>query len=396
MKEDYLHAIWRLKRIPYHNLYLTDGRKLTIRKTGWHNHDAGPDFFNGSVEIDGIRWNGNIEIHIKSSDWYVHRHHLDPAYDSVILHVVFEHDREVLIKGQAVPTLELRFLLDMLHWEKYSSLLSNPSWIPCEKSLPQVASSTIANQLESLVIDRLERKTAIYKEAFCQLGEDPLRLYYEMYALAFGLKVNALPFVELTRKLDLRLLWKEDPQLAPVILYGVAGFFQYSERFGITGLENEWRYLQRKYGLDEMDFHSWRFKGLRPVSFPNRKLLEFAALCSRQDFFRIHELDYPELLRLFETLEVSESFRNHLLINVAAPVLWWNYARFDNIKSREKALEILLQTSPESNAVVKRWKKLGVKCKSSFETQGLLELKNELCERKKCLQCKIAYEILKQ
>ena len=396
MKEDYLHAVWRLKRLPYPDLYLTDGRKLTIRQTGWHNLAAGPDFFNGSVEIDGIRWNGNIEIHVKSSDWYAHRHQHDPAYESVILHVVFEHDREVLVKDQPLPTLELRFLLDLQHWENYNRLLANTSWIPCEKSLPRVASSTIVNQLESLVIERLERKTALYAEAYAQLGEDPLRLYYEVYAQAFGLKVNALPFIELTRKLDVRLLWKENAESAPILVLGAAGFFQYSERFGLCGLENEWRYLQRKYGLDEMDFHSWRFKGLRPVSFPNRKLVEFAALCSRQDFFRIHELSFPELQTLFSSLEISENFRNHLLINVAVPLLWWNYTRFHNEKFRELALEILMHTAPEANGIVSRWKKMGLKCKSSFETQGLLELKNELCERKKCLQCKIAYEILKQ
>lgn len=396
MKEDYLHAIWRLKRIPYHDLHLTDGRKLTIRQTGWHNHDAGPDFFNGSVEIDDIRWNGNIEIHIKSSDWYAHRHHLDPAYDSVILHVVFEHDREVFIKDQAVPTLELRFLLDTGHWNRYTTLLENQSWIPCEKSFGQVASSTVVNQLEALVIERLERKTNMYAEAFSQLGEDPLRLYYELYALAFGLKVNALPFVELTRKLDLKILWKEDPAKAPVLVLGTGGFFQQAARFGIAHLETEWRYLQAKYGLHEMDFHSWRFKGVRPVSFPDKKSVLFAVLCTKQDFFRIHELSYAEIEGLFSSLQTSASFRNHLLINVAAPVLWWNYTRFHNTKYRERALEILLHTGAESNVIISRWKKLGVKCKSSFETQGLLELKNELCERKKCLQCKIAYEILKQ
>ncbi|MGV3630030.1 MAG: DUF2851 family protein [Bacteroidota bacterium] len=396
MKEDYLHAIWRLKRIPYHDLHLTDGRRLTIRQPGWHNHDAGPDFFNGSVEIDGIRWNGNIEIHIKSSDWYVHKHHLDPAYNSVILHVVFRHDREVYIKEQAVPTLELHSLLDMEHWNKYTALLSGSSWIPCEKSLANVNPATFVNQLEAALIERLERKTKNYAVSFSQLGDDSLRLYYELYAISFGLKVNELPFVELTHKLDVKLLWKEDPVKSQVLMLGAAGFFQQAGRFKIESLETEWRYLKQKYGLEEMDFHSWRFKGIRPVSFPDKKLLLFAVLCSHQDFFRIHELSYPQIASLFTSLDMSATFRNHLLINVAAPVMWWNYIRFQNTQFRETALEILLHTAAEENSIIKRWKKLGVKCKSSFETQGLLELKNELCAKRKCLSCKIGYEILKQ
>ena len=396
MKEDYLHAVWRLKRIPYQYLCLTDGRRLTIRNPGWHNPDAGPDFFNGSVEIEGLRWNGNIEIHVKSSDWYAHRHHLDQAYNSVILHVVFRHDKEVYIGGQAVPTLELCNLIDFNHWNNYTKLLAAQSWIPCANSFGNVRPVTLVNQLEIALLERLDRKAALNEARFRELNGDALALYYEIYARAFGLKVNELPFVELTRKLDLKLAWKEDGAKIPLLFLGVAGFLGQADRFGLLGLEGEWSYLKRKHGLYEMDFHSWRFKGLRPVSFPDRKVPLFARLCSRPDFFRLHELTYPELKSLFASLESSENFRRHLLINVAVSILWWNYKRFGKETIRETALKILRETAAESNQVVRQWKKLGVKCKSSFETQGLLELKNELCTKKKCLSCKIAYEILKQ
>ncbi|MFN5415780.1 MAG: DUF2851 family protein [Flavobacteriia bacterium] len=396
MKEEYLHAIWRMKRLPVSQLYLTDGRKLTIKKTGWHNHDAGPDFFNGSIEIDGIQWNGNIELHVKSSDWYVHKHHLDQAYNSVVLHVVFQHDKEVLIHEQKIPTLELQNLIDFNHWNLYRSLTVSSSWIPCENSIATVDEFIVQNQIETALIERLNRKNEILKQTFRELQGNHLALYYEIFAKAFGLKVNTLPFIELTKKLDIKILWKENPRLQKVLLLGVSGMLQEANRFGFEEFLTDWGFLKKKCNLDEMDFHSWKFKGLRPQSFPNIKILQFAEICSKQELFNLNHFNETEILIHLNNLNFSENFRNNLLINAIIPIIWWNYSFFQDEKLRDLALNLLMKLPSEQNQIISKWKNLTVKCKSSYQSQGLLELKNELCAHKKCLNCKIGFAILKQ
>jgi hypothetical protein len=159
MREEYIHQIWKTKRLPMHDLQLIDGRKLTIQQVGWHNHESGPDFFNGSIELDGIKWNGNIEIHIKSSDWYAHQHQIDPAYDNVILHVVYQYDKPVIVNGEELPTLELKSYLDQNDWSSYDSLIKNQTWIPCEKSIQEVDELFVSMQIENALIERLQRKS---------------------------------------------------------------------------------------------------------------------------------------------------------------------------------------------------------------------------------------------
>lgn len=396
MKEEYLHAIWRMKRLPVSQLYLTDGRKLTIKKTGWHNHDGGPDFFNGSIEIDGILWNGNIELHVKSSDWYVHKHHLDQAYNSVVLHVVFQHDKEVLIHEQKIPTLELQNLIDFNHWNLYRNLTVSSSWIPCENSIATVDEFIVQNQIETALIERLNRKNEILKQTFRELQGNHLALYYEIFAKAFGLKVNTLPFIELTKKLDLKILWKENPRLQKVLLLGLSGMLQEANRFDFEEFLTDWGFLKKKYNLDEMDFHSWKFKGLRPQSFPNLKILQFAEICSKQELFNLNHFNENEILIHLNKLNFSENFRNNLLINAIIPIIWWNYSFFQDEKLRDLALNLLMKLPSEQNQIISKWKNLTVKCKSSYQSQGLLELKNELCTHKKCLNCKIGFAILKQ
>lgn len=396
MKEEYLHAIWRMKRLPVSQLYLTDGRKLTIKKTGWHNHDAGPDFFNGSIEIDEMIWNGNIEIHVKSSDWYLHKHQLDPAYNSVVLHVVFQHDKEVFIQEQKIPTLELQNLIDFKHWNLYRNLTLSQQWIPCENSLAEIDSFIVQNQIELSLIERLNRKNDLLQKTFIDLKKNHLALYFEIYAKAFGLKVNTLPFIELTKKIDIKLIWKENRQRQQVLFLGTAGMFQQAERFNIQHLESDWEFLKKKYSLDEMDFSSWKFKGLRPVSFPNQKISQLAELCSNQAFFYSEDWDESTVLTLLNQLNLPVDFRNNLLINAIIPILWWNYTFFQKENMRDLALDLLQKVKAENNSIIQNWKKLGLKCKSSYQSQGLLELKNELCANKKCLNCKIGFAILKQ
>ncbi|MES2588591.1 MAG: DUF2851 family protein [Bacteroidota bacterium] len=396
MKEDYLHAIWRLKRFPVSNLFLTDGRSLKIKNTGNHNLDAGPDFFNGSVEIDEITWHGNIEIHVKSSDWYLHKHQVDKAYSNVILHVVFQHDKDVFIGKHKIPTLELKPHIDIQHLENYDKLLQNKTWIPCQNSLQEINQTVISKQIEKASYARLKRKSKLLNHTFENLNSDLLALYFEIYAKVFGLKVNTIPFIELTKHIDLKTFWKVNEKQREILILGVAGFFQDEVRFQLLSEKVEWSYLKKKFSLTEMDLSSWKFKGLRPPSFPNLKLTQFAELCSQKDFFKIHELNLNEILALQKKLHFSHNFRDNILINAIIPIMWFHFERSSDEKYKVLALELLSLTQVENNQIINKWKNLGIKCKSSFESQGLLELKNELCAKSKCLSCKIGLEILKK
>lgn len=395
MQEEYLHLVWRLKRLPMHQLYLTNGQQLRVLECGQHNLDSGPDFFNGKIEIEGIIWVGNIEFHVKASDWFRHQHHHDPAYSNTILHVVLDYDTDILINEKPLPTLELKPYLDFNHWKKYASLLLHQQWIPCENQLKYVSQRSRSQQLETALLQRLSRKAKEIEKQFYFFGGDLLAVYYSTYAKAFGLKVNELPFLELASKIPLSLLWRRSAEEVRIMMLGCAGFFQNAAQFALEEDSSQWELLKLNHKLNEMVFHSWKFKGLRPASFPNHRIPEFGEFCRNQDFFRLHELEVNEILQILSAhFKHSGMMKNLLVINVLVPVFWW-YGTFNNQERlKEKALVLLKSQGAETNSVINRWKKLGFAVKSSSDSQGLLELKNEFCNDKKCLSCKIGNEIV--
>lgn len=380
MKEEYLHLLWKLKRIPITQLKLSDGRPLEVLDFGWYNTASGPDFFNGKIKIDGIIWSGNIEMHINSSDWYTHQHQFDPAYDNVILHVVFHHDREVIVNHEALPTLELKTLIDEQHYFQYQQLNLANTWIACEKQLSKIQAITIQQQLENALAMRLERKAKYLQIQLKILRGNELQLIYELIARVFGLKVNELPFAELCKKLPFQLLKNKPLNEIQCLLLGVAGLIPSNK---------EWIYLKQKYELITMNPYSWKKKGLRPPSFPEKMLSKFAAIC-----YELRSLTF-EKEDVFKHLNYSKTFENLLIMNVQSVYLWWKGKNTNNLNLQEKALLLLEQTPSETNAIVTNWKKLGINVTSAFESQALLELKNEHCAQKKCLSCKIGIDVLK-
>lgn len=403
MKEEYLHLIWQTKRLPMHRLTLTDGRKLIVRNVGWHNQQSGPDFFNGSIQLEELIWNGNIEIHIKSSDWYAHKHHLDEAYNNVILHVVHQHDKPVFAGGEEIPTLELRSMLDEHHWFSYESLIQNKNWIPCGSQIATVDPFFVFLQTEDTLISRLERKANLLEVRFQILGNNLQQLQYETLAQAFGNKVNSLPFIELTQRIPIHTIWREGKAVAPALLLGAAGFLseiQTEEKFRL--LQHEWNFYALKHKCSVMNKLSWKFKGLRPKGFPNIRIGQFANVISRmQQHFSFMDQSVASLLSFFEDPDnsqhdhpLSASFKDLLLINAVVPLLWW----YGNYKSdatyRQKAIDLLEKIKSENNEIIRCWKKMDINCKSAYDSQGLLELKHEMCDQKKCLECKIGNKIL--
>lgn len=419
MKEDYLHYIWRLKRLKLHNLFLVDGRKLEVINTGWHNQDAGPDFFNGKIKIDNITWSGNIELHIKSSDWYQHNHHLDSAYDNVVLHVVYEHDKEVVVDGAVVPTLTLSEIIDEKHLEKYGDLISKPIDFPCKENVPD--SIFVDEQINTSLFQRLQRKAN-------QLAEfntsDNRKLFFVSVFQAFGGRVNKLPFIELANTLPYEVLLKEswDQLKVDALIFGCAGFLNNDLNTSYhSELIEEWKALKNKYQLQEMTVSSWKFGGVRPYNFPTFKLAQISAfLKSWQVTININD-GAKETINKFKALldielnpfwnthfkfeeesknklntKISDNTKNLIIINGLVPYLVYLSQKNNKYELVDKAFSILENLPPEKNSITKKWSKIGIKAKNAGDSQGLIELKNEFCNFRRCLSCKIGHKILER
>lgn len=423
MQEEYLHYLWRLKRLPLNDLKLIDGRKVELVNSGWHNSDAGPDFFNGSVKIDGIQWSGNIEIHVKSSDWYLHKHQFDRAYDNVILHVVLIHDREILLNGQAIPTLELKNKIDRAHFEKFDVISNGNDEVPCAQHLKQVDMFNIQQQINVALFQRLERKGEELMKYLKDDVQDRKRALLITLFQSFGGRVNKLPMIELAQIIPFEIIAREKWETVRIeaILFGCAGLLNIEPEDEYTDqLVQSWRMLKSKYKLPEMNPVSWKFSGMRPYSFPTFRLAQLSALLFHWDMdfkqsikdknvvqeFKI-AFDKPvskywekhfrlNVLSEKHNSKISENSFQLILINGIAPYLSYLQHIEHDFEYSDNALNLLENIPPEKNNITRSWKKIGVSPKNAAESQGLIELKNEFCNFKKCLSCKVGHEVLEK
>ncbi len=402
MKEAYLHLIWKQKRISFHKLTLTSGQKLEVKSTGIHNQESGPDFFNGEIILDHVIWRGNIEMHVKSSDWYVHKHHLDPAYNNVILHVVYQHDREVIIEGRKLPTIELKEFIDLDHYKKYLSLVSDTSVFSCRHLINQIDSVYLESMKEKAILSRVQRKMDGVVRA-SEFEFDFSEILYQLLGQAFGMKVNSQPFRQLTHHLPLKIIKRERKEHVRILILRTSGVLSSEHE-----LFNEWNFYKKKYDLIPLPIHLWKKKGLRSFGFPEIRLHQFAALVQNFDFdttfthYKPKEIiEYLNRMMDFEFEEknkeiaLSQATKDSIIINCFIPFLCW-YGHFKrNELLVEKAIEILSLIKSEHNAIISQWEKLGVKSKNAYDSQALLEIYNEFCVAKKCLNCTIGNKILR-
>jgi hypothetical protein len=423
MQEEYLHYLWRLKRLPLNDLTLTDGRKVELVNSGWYNLDAGPDFFNGTIIIDGIQWSGNIEIHVKSSDWYLHKHQFDRAYDNVVLHVVLEHDKDVLIHGEAVPTIELKNKIDLNHFNKFDAISNRNEEVPCSSNLNEVDKFNVTQQINVALFQRLERKGEELINYLKTDVHDRKRALLIALFQSFGGRVNKLPMIELAQIIPIEIIAREkwDIQRIESILFGCAGLLNIdSTDEYVDELFQHWRILKSKYQLSEMNPVSWKFSGMRPYSFPTFRLAQLSALLFHWDIGfneAIKSQSITSELKIatdkpvtdywgshfrFNAIskehnsKISKSTFNLILINGIAPYLIYLQHLEHDFQYSDIALNILESISAEKNNITKSWKKHGVNPENAAESQGLIELKNEFCNFKKCLSCKVGHAILEK
>lgn len=420
MEENYLHHLWKSKRFDNSNLKLTDGREIEIVNVGWHNNDAGPDFFNGTIKIDGITWTGNIELHVLSSDWYAHKHQHDGAYNNVVLHVVHEHDKEIIVQGRILPTLELKGRIDHEHYNNYEKLTITQNSKPCQNVLEDLMDS-LSQQIQLSFFQRVERKgLEIISVAKSQrLNQYEVFLY--CIAQAMGGRLNKNPMQELCTKLPLLIVWKEkwNEDRVKALVFGIAGFLDDVETGYQMSLKKQWVLLKRKYSLDSMRRSSWKFKGVRPHSFPTRKLAEFSeiilkltpgflsfqnldqinSLCLsifnfKLDPFWKNHLTFSKATKNEQKLMISQTTKNRIKINAFAPYLIYRKHLFSEYNNDEVILELFETIPTENNIVIKQWRALGVESNNAIDSQGLLELNNEFCIFRKCLNCQVGKSIL--
>ena len=421
MKEDFLHYLWKFKKFETKNLKTFNKEPLTIINSGSYLQLAGPDFFNAQITIGNQKWAGNIEIHIKSSDWYVHHHERDEAYDSIILHVVWEHDTEIFRKDNTeIPVLELKQYVSADVLDNYKSLMAPKSWIYCEKQLKSIDEFELKNWQERLFFERLERKSNQIEELLLKLNQDWEAVLFCLLAKNFGLNTNGESFLRIAQSIPFSIIRKESFELENLeaLLFVKAGLLtvEKEDRY-YKDLYSRFLYLSQKYQLDEFVSEPVQFFKHRPDNFPTIRLSQLANLYHSQqnlfskliqvnsvqgiyDIFKISVSMYWQNHYQFDKespkkkKSLTISFINLLVINTIIP-LQFAYAKSHGKEISEDLIRLMQQVEAEKNSIVDKFNSFGIQSRNALETQSLLQFKNEYCNKSRCLECAIGIRLLK-
>lgn len=422
MNEEFLHYVWKFQLFHQQQLTTTTSESLDIIKSGSHNTDAGPDFFNARIRLNTTEWAGNIEVHVNASDWKKHFHQNDKAYNNVILHVVYEAN-EIIYRntGEPIPTLELKGKIPQKHYNNYLQFKNSKDWIPCQKQIEKVPELVVNGMLDRLLLERLERKATTIIDTLKLNNNNWEETFYRHLARNFGFKTNAEPFELLAKALPLVYLGKHKNNLLQIeaLFFGQAGLLEkhFNDKY-LQALQNEYVFLKHKFNLQPIDAHLWKFLRLRPANFPTIRIAQFANLIynSTHLFSKILETENLEKLQSLLNTNVSDYWQSHytfdklsvekpkhlgedaintILINSIVPFLFV-YGKLKNEeKYIDRSIQFLEQTRGENNVIIKKWKTLKFSVKTAHSTQALLQLKNEYCNNKKCLHCSIGNYLLK-
>jgi len=421
MKENLLHFIWKLQLFSYKKLLSTTGESIQVITPGLYNFNTGPDFLNAKIEIGKQLWAGNIEIHINSSDWYIHNHEIDENYDSVILHVVWEHDVEVFRKSNAIiPTLELKSYISKELLDNYQKLFSaNKKWINCENEISKVDYFVLSHWKERLYFERLAKKAGLISEILKKTENNWEAILFVLLAKNFGLKINGDSFLNFANSFDFSIVRKVSSDLVQLeaLFFGQAGLlYNECESSYFENLKKEYEFLQVKYKLKPISKGQVQYFRLRPNNFPTirlsqlaslyhlnqnmfSKVIEIQTLDGFYDLFNVATSDFWKTHYTFENeskksnKKLSKAFIDLLLINTIIPL------KFMHLKSLGKhdfseILDVIEAIKPEKNSIISKFDTLKIKSSNAFDSQALLQLKNEYCNKQLCLECEIGKELL--
>ncbi len=420
MKEDLLHYVWKFQKLTRTQLKCVHGEQVQIHHPGTHNLNAGPDFFNAKLSIDGQLWAGNVEIHLKSSDWYAHNHQNDDAYTNVVLHVVWQHDAEVYRNdGTVIPTFVVSNYVDSDLLDRYKKLMtSRLTWINCENELPEVDEFLIKNWLERLYFERLEDREKLISKELSELNNHWEALLFRMLFKNFGLKINAPSFLSIARSFDFKVIQKNtNSQTLEALLIGQAGLLdEEKEDAYFLKLKEEYHYLRHKYNLTNAGVVKPHFFRLRPPNFPTIRLSQLAVLYADQknvfsDLIKTKEVEvFYDLFDVAATeywtthfnfgvpaakrkKKLTKKFINLLLINTVIPIKF-SYAKRNGEDISEQLIELATSLAAEENSILSKFNSIRPMAENSLESQALLQLKNNYCDKNKCLNCAIGNNLV--
>ncbi len=421
MKESLLQLVWQQKLFDQKLLNTTKKESLIIHNYGVLNHLHGPDFSNAIIELDGQKWAGNIEIHVKSSDWYAHQHQKDENYKNVILHVVYEHDIDVFdVNGHEIPVLVLKDYISNNILDRHNRLLSHKKkWIFCEDNFNQINEFQLKHWLERLFVERLERKTNEVAKTHKELKGDWEATLFLLMAKCFGGNLNGSILYDAFSKVDFLIIKKQLVNgTTSSFLFGLVGLLnQEHEDSYFKELKGEFEFQKQKYQLTDLILPKLNFYGCRPSNFPTVRLAQFIAFYEKhpsifskilslgsniegyKDLFEIKVNEYWQTHYNFEKeskkslRKISKGFVDLLLINVVIPMLFLYY----KINGLENAhlLELMYQLSPEKNSIINKFSQIGYPSRSALDTQALLTLKKEYCDQERCAECSIGVSLIK-
>lgn len=422
MREDLLHFIWKHNKLPKTGLYTQNREKLIIRSTGSHNHLAGPDFFNATLEIGEQIWAGNVEMHLKSSDWYVHHHETDENYNNVILHVVWEDDIAVFRKdGSQIPTLELKDCIPTGLLRNYQTLMDGKRsiFINCERDFEQIDPFLVENWLYRLYIERLEHKSHIIFQLLERTNNDWEAVLFILLAKSFGSKVNGNYFLDRAKAMDFSIIRKtcNDSVQLESLLFGYFGLLQVEDCLDAyyLGLKKEYEYLSNKFGLQTISSVP-EFFGLRPHNFPTIRISQLSNLYHRDHQLFAKLMEANSLEAIYRLLEVgvgpywedhytfgkvskrtkktlSKKFMDLMVINTIVP-LKFCYASHLGKDWNEALVELISEMAPEANTIIKSFDNIGPKTENALQSQAKIELYSNYCTKNKCLRCALGAQLL--
>ena len=421
MKEDFLHYLWKFKKFDALNLRTFNDEEITIINVGQYLELAGPDFFNAQITIGNQKWAGNVEIHLKSSDWYVHHHEIDSAYENVILHVVWEHDTEIYRSNNIeIPVLELKKHVDPATIQNYQSLMAPKSWIFCEKQIKEVDEFVFKNWQERLFFERLERKSKPIFDLLEETSQDWEAVLFSLLARNFGLNTNGDAFFKMAQTIPFSIIRKESFEVENLeaLFFGLAGLLDSEKEDNYyKDLKFRYFYLLHKYQLEHLMADQVQFFKHRPDNFPTIRLSQLAnlyhthqnlfskistllSLKNSAQVFQIGVSPYWENHYQFDKESpikkkmLSKSFIDLLLVNTIIP-LQFAFAKSQGKEITEDLINLLNGLNPEKNAIIDKFSSFGIVSKNAFDTQSLLQLKKEYCNKSRCLECALGLELVK-